>query len=109
MQRKKGLTGTTSRSLQNISIVGRSISSLPHEAIPASCCDHMPTPYNHALILRIVGRAQKDMTEEEVPIMRQYAANLRDAWEARVILRDLHKQSGMATCSGEVDCGQTLE
>jgi hypothetical protein len=36
--------------------------------------------------------------------LRKYVAEIRDAWEARVILRDLQSRAGIATCSGEVDC-----
>jgi hypothetical protein len=41
---------------------------------------------------------------EENPHLREYVTELRDAWEARVILRDLRNRAGIATCSGEVDC-----
>jgi hypothetical protein len=41
---------------------------------------------------------------EENSHLREYIAEIRDAWEARVILRDLRNRAGLATCSGEVDC-----
>jgi hypothetical protein len=51
----------------------------------------------------LVGR-QRPMSAEQNPHLREYIAEIRDAWEARVILRDLRSRSGLATCSGEVDC-----
>jgi hypothetical protein len=36
--------------------------------------------------------------------LREFVAEIRDAWEARVILRDLRNREGIATCSGAVDC-----
>jgi hypothetical protein len=36
--------------------------------------------------------------------LREYVAEILDAWEARVILRDLRSRAGIATCIGEVDC-----
>ena len=55
----------------------------------------------------LVAREEEIPEEAITPILRQYAANLRDAWEARVILRDLRNRAGIATCSGEVDCVET--
>jgi hypothetical protein len=55
-------------------------------------------PYYESL----VGRRR--MPVDESPHIRNYVAEIRDAWEARVILRDLRNRAGIATCSGEVDC-----
>lgn len=38
------------------------------------------------------------------PNFKEYATEIRAAWEARAILRDLRNRAGIATCSGEVDC-----
>jgi hypothetical protein len=55
----------------------------------------------------LVGRQEELPEEATTPILRQFAANLRDALEARVILRDLRNRAGIASCSGEVDCVET--
>jgi hypothetical protein len=47
---------------------------------------------------------QRPRPAEENRHLREYIAEIRDAWEARVILRDLRNRAGVATCSGEVDC-----
>jgi hypothetical protein len=54
----------------------------------------------------LVGR-QRQRPAEENPHLREYIAEIRDVWEARVILRDLRNRAGIATCSGEVDCLET--
>jgi hypothetical protein len=51
----------------------------------------------------LVGR-QRRRPSESNPHLREYIAEIRDVWEARVILRDLRNRAGIATCSGEVDC-----
>jgi hypothetical protein len=47
---------------------------------------------------------RKPVPPQENPHLREYIAEIRDAWETRVILRDLRNRTGLATCSGEVDC-----
>jgi hypothetical protein len=42
-----------------------------------------------------LGGRPKAMPEEETPILRVYAAELRDTLEARVILRDLRNRAGI--------------
>ena len=54
----------------------------------------------------LVGR-QRRRPAEENPHLREYIAEIRDVWEARVILRDLRNQAGIRTCGGEVDCLET--
>ena len=36
--------------------------------------------------------------------LREYACELRDQWETRVIVRELRLRAGMTVCCGEVDC-----
>jgi hypothetical protein len=47
---------------------------------------------------------QKRAPAEENRHLREYLGEIRDAWEARVILRDLRNRAGIPTCSGAVDC-----
>jgi hypothetical protein len=51
----------------------------------------------------LVARRKPAVTEEN-PHLREYVAEIRDAWETRTILRDLRNRRGIATCSGEVAC-----
>lgn len=36
--------------------------------------------------------------------VREFACELRDQWETRVIVRELRLRAGMTVCCGEVDC-----
>jgi hypothetical protein len=47
---------------------------------------------------------QRPIQPEQNPHLREYVGEIRDAWEARVILRDLRNRAGITTCGGAVDC-----
>jgi hypothetical protein len=47
---------------------------------------------------------RRNAPEESNPHLRGYVTDIRDAWEAGVIVRELRNRAGVATCSGAVDC-----